>query len=216
MCEPDARRVGGVAERKIAASRPGYLIGGSVSARNNGAGTSSPVLQPRMTQWPAPRLSGQLPARAKLSGDPLATAWATFLGRVPWTHFWTLTFDPKRQFPVGEHVASREAFSWLNDGCRIMRARIAWLYATERGAGGMWHAHALTAGVSADVADHMETAWRLRNGYVKVQRVTDTTKAVLYTTKEAAKRGEVICADALVHYRNRLGDVELVALHPVD
>ena len=64
--------------------------------------------------------------------------------------------------------------------------------------------------------DYLESDWRLRNGHVHVRLVSDGAKAVLYATKEAAHRGEVVCADTLGDYRDALGDVELVSLYGVE
>ncbi len=167
----------------------------------------------RTTRWPTPTTEGRWRSRAALTGDALSEAWAAFLGRVPWTHFWTLTFDPKRRFPVPERLASREAFAWANQGSRVRRSPLGWMYATERGASGLWHVHALTAATSTEVADYMESDWRLRNGHVHVRPVTNSVKSVLYSTKSAAERGEVVCADTLGDFRDVLVDVELVSLY---
>ena len=52
-----------------------------------------------------------------------------------------------------------------------------------------------------------------RNGRVHVQRVDDTKKAVLYTTKDAALSGDMVLSDTMSRYRNRLTDRPRVALY---
>jgi hypothetical protein len=57
--------------------------------------------------------------------DELVLAWSQWLERVPWELFVTLTFDPKRVFPVDRNMPSREAFWWCCETSRIHRTPIA-------------------------------------------------------------------------------------------
>jgi hypothetical protein len=50
-------------------------------------------------------------------------AWIDFLSRVPWELLVTLTFDPKKVFPVNRHLADREAFEWCALLARAMPSK---------------------------------------------------------------------------------------------
>ena len=76
-----------------------------------------------------------------LSDADLINGWATWLGHFPWQWFITLTFDPKRVYPVSQSVAEREASRWCELVGRTVRLQVGWVCATERGRGGQWHAH---------------------------------------------------------------------------
>lgn len=167
------------------------------------------------TRWPGPLRDDHWRARTELRGGAMAAAWGEFIGCVPWTKLWTLTFDPKRRFPVGQERASREAFSWVNQAARVQRQPIAWVYATERGASGLWHVHALTTGTIDKVDEYMMLDWQLRNGHAHAATVTDSVGAVLYASKSAAMRGEIVCSDTLVKYRDQLNNAPVVKLYPV-
>jgi hypothetical protein len=143
----------------------------------------------------------------------LRVAWVDFLGRVPWDLFVTLTFDPKRVFPVPCTRAGREAFEWCGMIACALRHPIGWLIALERGFSGQWHAHVLLVGVAADMAAFAEL-WALRNGHIDVKPVTDGAGIVLYSTKQAALSGEIVLSDTLPLYVNRLPAHERVALYP--
>lgn len=168
----------------------------------------------RTTRWPGPITDDHWRARTRLPVAALPAGWAEFIGGVPWTRAWSLTFDPKRRECVGQELASREAFSWANQAARVRRWPIAWAYATERAPSGRWHAHALTTDISDEVEEYLLMDWRLRNGHVQVQPVGDGVKAVLYLAKAAAANGEVVCSDTLIRYRDRLNDVTVVELWP--
>lgn len=127
----------------------------------------------------------------------------------------TLTFDPKRVYPVNCRTASREAFGWCNDSARLLRLPLAWVYAPERSASGQWHAHVLIAAVPLKALRVPLANWRLRNGFAHAQEVSRLRRAALYTTKEAALTGEVVWADTLGRYRHHLRDAPFVTLHPL-
>src|SRR5262245_38925845 len=135
------------------------------------------------TRWPTPNIGVDWNGRLRVHGPRLRLAWAEFLGRIPWERFTTLTFDPKRVFPVSRERADREVFWWLGVSGHIIRRPIGWVYAVERHASGQWHAHALTVGgghaaewrVASDL-------WRVRNGLADIRPVDSIDGAALYTS----------------------------------
>jgi hypothetical protein len=146
----------------------------------------------------------------------LATAWATFLGRVPWEWFITLTFDPKRRFPISRDLASREAFWWCGLVGQVYRIPVAWVYAIERTSTGSHHVHVLFVGLHHNPRwTPVVEPWRERNGsVVDVRRVNDIDGVALYTTKSVAAHGEVVWSDTLSRYRKSLARVVTVPLVP--
>lgn len=136
------------------------------------------------------------------------------MGRVPWEHMATLTFDPKRTFPVGAEKASREAWWWCTELGRLFRRPVAWVFATERGSTGLWHVHALVTGLDDKPLAPAIGMWEARNGIAHVSAVWAGGGAVLYTTKVAAQRGEVVLSDTLVRYRDHLHSDFFVRLAP--
>jgi len=147
------------------------------------------------------------------------TAWATWLGRVPWELFITLTFDPKRVLPVGQDKASREAVRWCNDTSRMYRKTLGWVVAPERRRSRQWHGHALMIGVpmaNGKVSRLPEAAgtWRARNGHIRVDPVDRVSGVTLYTTKHAAAAGAIVLSDTLCRYRDALAAETLVCLRP--
>jgi hypothetical protein len=175
-----------------------------------------PLGGPRLavTRWPGPVLDEGWRARVGLRGGRLQAAWGAFLGRMPWEAFVTLTFDPKRRFPVSRELASRETFRWCSDAARLLRRPIAWAYATERHASGLWHAHILVAGAGGASWDVPRAMWQARNGHADVRRVDSPLLAALYTTKSAALEGEVVLSDTLLRYKDLLRPSITAGLHP--
>src|SRR5450759_2104829 len=99
------------------------------------------------TRWPLHHDTENDWRHGRLRRGAVHRAWAKWLGRLPWELFVTLTFDPKRVFPVSQDRASREAGQWCNETSRIYRLPIGWVIAPERGTSSQWHAHALMVGV---------------------------------------------------------------------
>ncbi len=132
----------------------------------------------------------------------LSIAWASLFGGVNWRWFVTLTFDPKRVYPVSEERASREAFRWCCDTASMLRRPLGWLYATERGQGGQWHAHVLIVGC-CEPLDVPVAVWRLKNGEADIREVWGAIGATEYLSKDAAIRGEVTWSDTLYRYIGR-------------
>ena len=167
----------------------------------------------KTTHWPESATIRNWSNRVRVPGAMLRLAWVDFMGCVPWDLFVTLTFDPKRAFPVGCTRAEKEALKWCGLIGWTLRCPVAWLIAPERGGSGQWHAHVLLAGVTGDTSA-LATIWELRNGGIKVQPVSNAQGAVLYSTKEAALSGEVMLSDTLSLYRDRLTDKPRVSLYP--
>jgi hypothetical protein len=137
-----------------------------------------------------------------------------FLSRIKWELFVTLTFDPKKVFPVPKSTARREAFWWCGlTGC-LMRRPVGWVYAPERGSSGHWHVHALLVGTSGSLVPAAASLWSARNGHIDVRPVSDVKGVALYTTKEAAMTGEVVWSDTLGLYSRPLGSDAVVQLYP--
>ena len=153
--------------------------------------------------------------RPRVDRDELRAAWA-FLGCVPWKLFLTLTFDPKRVFPVGRERAEREAQQWCNLLGYMSRCPLRWLYAAERSARGHWHVHVLLTDLDEKRIAPALGVWRSRNGNVDVRPVYNGGGAVLYTMKEAALNGEVVISDTITpaRYGRILSPAILVALRP--
>jgi hypothetical protein len=123
-------------------------------------------------------------------------AWASYLGGLPWQLGSTLTFDPKKVFPVNRERASREAFWWVGLVAHICRRQVISAYVIERGDGGLWHVHALLGNVGRPNRRTLEGVWRTRNGHAVVKRVCDVPGIALYTTKQAVD-GEVVVSDTV-------------------
>jgi len=151
-----------------------------------------------------------------LRGESLKQAWADWLGHLPWQLFVTLTFDPKIVFPVTAVHASKEAFWWCGQTARLLRSPVGWLYAVERGRSGQWHAHALLIGTRRQLGCGPEAIWRQRNGIIDVRPVYDAARVVLYTTKEAARTGEIVLSDTMRRYLPVTRPHVVVALHPTE
>jgi hypothetical protein len=205
--------IGGVAERKIAASRPVFLIGELYQEESE---KMQERKQRMTTRWPKSAATDEIKwkGRIQFTRDALAAAWAAFIGRIAWSHSITLTFDPKKRYPVSRELASREAFRWLNQLAADSRSPVGWVYATERGKTGHWHVHALVTGVHVGALEHVVRSWELRNGIAHVMPVDDTEGAVMYLTKNAALDGEVVLSDTISHYKDKLMTEVVVELHP--
>ena len=149
----------------------------------------------------------------RVRGAELLMAWLQFVGRIPWQVLVTLTFDPKRVYPVNRRRAEKEAERWCEDIARTLRSpHAAWVIAPERCANGQWHVHVLLVGIrDLPAFAHL---WQLRNGKIDIRPVRDEAGAVLYTTKEAALLGRVSLSPALRHYRDRLSTFPTVLLYP--
>jgi hypothetical protein len=172
------------------------------------------MVQPmKTTRWPESPKTSEWSNRVRVPRAMLRLAWVEFLGLVPWDLFVTLTFDPKRVFPVNCTRAEREAFRWCGSIGYALRRPVGWLIALERGVSGQWHAHVLLVGVPHDISA-LATMWELRNGLINVQPVNNTIGVVLYSTKQAALSGEVVLSDTLAAYRDRLTDRPRVVLYP--
>jgi hypothetical protein len=150
--------------------------------------------------------------RVRVPAAVLRVAWMEFVGRIPWTLFVTLTFDPRRVYPVDRVRAENEALRWCSLIGWAHRRRVAWLIATERGRSGQWHAHVLLTGVASDMSV-IAGMWSLRNGHVDVRPITNAPGAVLYSTKDAALSGELLLSDTLHHYRDRMSDRPVAMLY---
>jgi hypothetical protein len=166
------------------------------------------------TRWSVQAPGDDWPRRHRLRRSALESAWAEFLGRVPWEFFVSLTFDPKKRFPANHGLASREAFWWCNQTSRVLRQPLAWVYAPERGESGQWHSHALLVGVSRAQLRVPAAMWKTRNGWIDVRPVWDLRGATLYTTKSAASSGEIVWSETLGRYRDLLHGTQTMALHP--
>lgn len=162
------------------------------------------MIQIRTTRWPDERPGGGWRTRIRLPIDELASAWAQFLGRIPWAAMVTLTFDLKRVFPVSQSRASREAWWWCCSLGKMFRRHVAWLYATERGRNGAWHAHALVAGLSVAETNRAADMWRVGRGLADVREVWEGEGAVLYVSKGVSYGSEVVFSESIDIYRDRL------------
>ncbi len=210
----------GVLSGILRGSRPAFPLirGGCMSPevssvpgfRTRDVRRAAPRLSSRA--WPQPRTDDRWTNRARFRRDGLREAWASFLGRVPWEVFVTLTFDPARTFPVGRELASREAFWWCGFVGHVFRRPIGWAYAVERGTGGSWHAHGLFIGIGDRPWTAPTAAWRERNGHVDVQGVADSRRVALYTAK-SINDDEVVLSDTLGQYRDALGEEVRISLY---
>ena len=165
------------------------------------------------TRWPE-RGGADWSGRSRTRGRELSQAWATWLACVAWQYFVTLTFDPKKVFPVDAALASREAFWWFGQVGRLHRRPVGWLYAVERGRGGAHHVHGLLVGVPGELGSAPAAMWEQRNGRCHVQPVTGSRRAVLYTSKDAALSGEIALSDTLGLHRPPTPTVARVHLYP--
>lgn len=144
--------------------------------------------------WCDGSTSGRIPK------SKLQLAWEGFLGHLRWQHFVTLTFDPKRVYPVGNLRAANEVRKWCGLVGWTCRKPVGWLSTLERHRSGQWHAHALLIGVQGDL-EPLVTLWERRNGEISVKPITDGGGAILYTTKQAALEGEIEISDTLSRYK---------------
>jgi hypothetical protein len=115
---------------------------------------------------------------------------------LPWQFSATLTFDPKRVFPVGRELASREAFWWTRLVSHVCRRPVISVYVVERGASGLWHVHALLGNAGRPNFQTLEGVWRMRNGHAAIKRVHDVIGISLYTTKQVTD-DEVVISDTV-------------------
>jgi hypothetical protein len=171
------------------------------------------------SKWPVQQTGDDWRRRHRLGRNHVQAAWAEYLGQLAWQLLITLTFDPDKVFPVDQNRASREAFAWCNETARIYRRPLGWVYATERGRSGLWHAHVLIIGapsVGGEASKLPEAAgmWTARNGKIDVRRVDDVQGITLYTTKQAAASGNLVWSDTLGRYRDALLGAPTVDLFP--
>lgn len=153
------------------------------------------------TRWPMLATGDDWPRRHRFRDTEIVAAWAEVLSTVHWQLFVTLTFDSRKLFPVGCARASREAFRWCNDACRMYRRPLGWVYAPERGKSGLWHVHALIVGAPSKIPE-AAGVWKARNGAIDVECVHDLKGVTLYTSKQAALSGELVWSDTLGRYRD--------------
>lgn len=154
-------------------------------------------------------------AQAGLTGARLWDAWETLLGRFPWQWFITLTFDPKRVFPVSRAVVEREATWWSNLVSKTLRLPVGWVCAPERGRGGLWHGHVVMLAKTPRWSPEAALpAWRERSGRIDARRVTNQAGMALYLTKAAAAQGTIVLSDTLLRYRHLAGGKVVVPLCP--
>lgn len=168
----------------------------------------------RTTRWPVPSFSDRWESRSHAGGSDLSRVWADYLGRLRWEWFVSLTFDPKRVFPVSRELGSREAFWWCGTLGHIYRRPAAWVYVVERSPSGAWHAHALIIGIGAPRWLAAAEAWRTRNGMIDIQPVADIGRVTLYSTKTLADGGEIVLSDTLVRYKRRIAEASTADLYP--
>jgi hypothetical protein len=141
------------------------------------------------------------PDCVRIKAAEIASAWAGWLGAIPWEFFVTLTFDPTKVFPTSAVMAGKEAYWWCGQVGRLHRRPTAWVYSVERGKSGLWHSHALLVGLGGALGTAAPAMWTQRNGRIHVRAVDSATRAVLYTSKEAAFAGEIVLSDTIYRYR---------------
>jgi hypothetical protein len=167
-----------------------------------------------VTKWPHGAAGDDWSRRNQLRVRELQNAWGRFLGRVRWRVFVTLTFDPKKTYPVDKVKANKEAFWWCGETGRVLRRPLGWIYAPERGPCGQWHVHALIIGADAGDLEDVAPMWRRRNGRIDCRPVIDCLGVTLYATKEAALTGEIVWSDTLPQYLSEAKKADIVGLHP--
>ena len=142
----------------------------------------------------------------------LHAAWGTYLGRLGWEWFVTLTFDEKHR-SINKRLADREAFWWVTQLGRLFRKPVGWLYAVEQGSSGRVHVHVLVVGVGVGVSWSTPRAmWRTSNGIAHIQPVDNGRRVVLYTTKQAYKGGDIVLSDTLARYLTQVRTHDMVDL----
>ncbi len=173
------------------------------------------------TRWPLHQDTEKDWRHGRLRRGAVHNAWAQWLGHLSWELFITLTFDPKKVFPVGQDRASREAVRWCNDTSRAYRRPLGWVVAPERGTSGQWHGHALMIGVPMARGELSRLSealgmWEARNGSIRVDPVDRVSGITLYTTKQAAAAGTIVLSDTMHRYRPALAADIVVSLCPVE
>ena len=162
--------------------------------------------------WPA-----TVAEQARLTGAHLREAWGSFLGRIPWQWFATLTFDPTRSRPASRAVVEREATWWARLVAKMARWPVGWVCAPERGRGGLWHGHLLLLGPSQDWSPAAACpVWQARNGRIDLRPVQHAPGIALYTSKEAATAGTIILSETLTRYQPRASTTIVVPLWTED
>jgi hypothetical protein len=158
--------------------------------------------------WPDARAGGTWGTRIRPRRNELAAAWASFLGRVPWTFMATLTFDPKRVRSANQGRANRDAFWWCCLLGKMYCRPISWVYVTERHRSGRWHAHVLITGLTRAEANDAAEVWRAARGIAHVQGVYDGKGAVFYVAKDEAKqvpyRSEIVISGDIIAFKDQL------------
>src|SRR5438093_2834606 len=106
----------------------------------------------RTTRWPGGAPHRDWSGHVRVRGAVLLVAWIDFLSHIPWELLVTLTFDPKKAFPVNRDLAGREAFEWCGLLARTVRRPVAYVIALERHRSGQFHAHVLLVGTGGDIS----------------------------------------------------------------
>ena len=127
----------------------------------------------------------------------IVECWVELLSPVAFQHAVTLTFDPKRVFPVGRSRAEDEVQKLMCPIEWMSRGRVEWILAVEAHRSGLHHAHLAVARLKDADLETLERLWNRRNGNSKVRPIDNVSGWISYLAKEAASQGDLILSDSV-------------------
>ncbi len=140
-----------------------------------------------------------MPARATRLEPEWQTSYGDWVaGMATWTHFVTLTHDPRRLAALGSATWSRVGISrhrklvkrYFHSSIRSLDPGARWWSEMELHKSGQPHEHALLA-VSSDLAPvlSMRQAWYDDAGWMDVQPIRQARSVAAYVAKYGGKHG---------------------------
>jgi hypothetical protein len=140
--------------------------------------------------------------QAERGGDPSTNkltrdAWVRLLQNAEFTAFATLTFDPKRVFPVSRQRAESEFRKFMASYCHLNRLNPDWLAVVERHQSGIHHLHVGLVGLSLPQVDLLLDSWRNRNGLTRGDEVYNQSGMLRYLLKGTGSRAHAFWSDGL-------------------
>jgi hypothetical protein len=122
----------------------------------------------------------------------LLQEYGRFIGALaPWTHFVTLTHDPRRlgagHTMVGRQRHRKQLGAWLRDDVRAVAPGFRWWSEMEEHESGQAHEHGLLEVRSTAPLLSIRQRWYERCGYVFIRPVESVQAAAEYVAKYTGK-----------------------------
>lgn len=126
-----------------------------------------------------------------LSAELLAEYGRFIAGLTDWTHFVTLTHDPRRLSPghtlVGRQRHRRQVGAWVRYDLRALAPEARWWSEMELHRSGQAHEHGLLAIASTSPLLSARQRWFERCGYADIIAIRDGQGAAEYVAKYTGK-----------------------------